>query len=640
MDFFSAQDQARSKTKLLVFYFVLAVIGIIVALYFAWIFIMGATTTYGSSQSGQPAQVEQIILWQPETFGLIVLVVVALVGISSLMKTLSLRSGGGVVARSLGGQKIDPTTTDATERRLLNVVEEMAIASGVPTPEVYLLPEDAINGFAAGFTIDDAAIAITRGCVEQLSRDELQGVVAHEFSHILNGDMRLNIKLMGIIFGILVIAVAGRIIMRSVWFGAGSRRRSSKDGGGAMAIVLFGLAVVAIGYIGVFFGRLIQSAVSRQREFLADAAAVQFTRNPDGIAGALKKIGGSSSLVANPHAEDTAHFFFASALKSHFGGAFATHPPIDQRIRAIEPGWDGSFEMPRRETAKPSPPKARPDRRKAQGRQLAGAAGVMGMADLAYAQEARSAIDSSLGDAVHTPNQARAVVFALLLNDSSDTQKQLEFIQRELGDTMVQSVQQHIPKMKALGAGRRLPVLEMTLPSLGSLEEAEARTFSDRVQKLIAMDGRVTLFEFAVGRVVKRYLQRRFSKKVPPILYTASQAREPFSLLLSAMVYASASDPKVAGQRFQDAAHEAGELSTNARLVSHELLDFESLEKALDVLSQCSFKLRGQVVSGLAHAAVADGEISIEEGELLRAVAISLECPLPPTLGLDHGAHS
>lgn len=633
MDFFTAQDAARGKTKVLIVYFILAVLGIIAGLYFAYVLIFGIGVN-SQSQNPQPLQ-----LWQPDVLGGVAVIVILLVGLSSLFKTMSLRSGGGVVARSLGGVRVDPGTTDASERKLLNVVEEMAIASGVPTPEIYLLPaEQEINAFAAGFSIDDAAVAVTRGCVEQLSRDELQGVVAHEFSHILNGDMRLNIRLMGIIFGILIIAVVGRGIMRSVWFGAGSSRRSNdKNSGGAMAIILFGLAVIAIGYIGVFFGRLIQSAVSRQREFLADASAVQFTRNPDSIAGALKKIGGGGSLIGNPHAEDTAHMFFASALKNHFGGAFATHPPLDERIRAVDPSWDGKFVSSKRNAPPELPPKQDHAQRKSfkgQPADIIGMAGIVGATQLAYAQQARASIEGALGESIHSTLEARAVVFALLLDKTSSIrEKQLQFLESDADETLANAVRALAPKIDTLGQDKRLPVLDLALPSLAGLNESQYHDLTRRIDRMVEMDERVTIFEFSLTRIVKRYLGKRFTpKKAEPELTNFRAAAPGFSCLLSAVIYASTNDADVANTRFQEAIKHAPVFNSYAKPVPVTEIDFPTLSKALDDLSRTKFGVRSQVIASCADAAMADGEISVTESEILRAIAASIECPLPPVI--------
>ncbi len=330
MDFFSHQEAARRKTKRLVVLFLLAVAAIIAGVYLV-------VTPVWFAYAAKEGFADDWRLWDPERLAVVALGVCTVIFFGSAFRMASLRQGGGAaVARLLGGRPVDPSTHDPDERRLLNVVQEMAIASGIPVPDVYLIEdEESINAFAAGLSTDQAVIGVTRGCLVLLSRDELQGVIGHEFSHVLNGDMRLNLRLMGILAGILVIAVIGRVLMHG-------RRSRSK---GAAQVQLAGLGLYVVGYAGVFFGTLIQAAVSRQREFLADASAVQFTRNPGGIAGALKKIGGLAfgSRLTSAHAEEASHFFFGDAIRRGFSGLLSTHPPLHERVARIDPSFEGAF---------------------------------------------------------------------------------------------------------------------------------------------------------------------------------------------------------------------------------------------------------------------------------------------------------
>ncbi len=346
MDFFEHQEQARRKTGLLVVYFVLAVASIIVAVYLAVVAVFVGT---------QGDAVEA--LWLPQVFGPVAGGTLLVITVGSLYKMADLARGGEVVARSLGGRPVLANTCELRERVLLNVVEEMAIASGTPVPPVFLLDnESAINAFAAGTTPQNAVIGVTRGTIETLNRDELQGVIAHEFSHILNGDMRLNLRLIGLLNGILLIAMIGYVLMRT---GSGSYRvgfsSSSSNRKGGNPLPLLGLLLYVIGYIGVFFGHLIKSAVSRQREFLADASAVQFTRLPDGIVGALKKIGGlvQGSRLRTSQAEEASHMYFGNGLAAPFFALLATHPPLSERIRRIDPSFDGKFPRASRSNIRP-----------------------------------------------------------------------------------------------------------------------------------------------------------------------------------------------------------------------------------------------------------------------------------------------
>ena len=396
-DFFTRQDAARRKTTRLVVLFVLAVLAIMVSIDL----LLAATIGYASGGSEGGRRDYWAIATDPWLVGLAVIGTLVVVGGGSLFKVAQLRGGGKVVAEELGGRLLHPDTSDPTEQQLQNVVQEMAIASGTPTPPVYLLDhEQGINAFAAGFTPSDAVIGITRGTAERLTRDELQGVVAHEFSHILNGDMRLNIRLIGILHGILIIGLLGYFVLRASMF-SGYRRRSSRDqGGGAMVLLALGAGLAAVGFFGTFFGNLIKAAVSRQREFLADASAVQFTRHPDGIAGALKKIAGFSagSRVQSPNAPAASHMFFGRATGG-FSGMFSTHPPLEERIRRIDPSWDGT--VPEEvERAAPRPAPARE-----------GMAGVSAMAGVEGGWHAAGGAPAAIAHAVESVGQPSEAQF-------------------------------------------------------------------------------------------------------------------------------------------------------------------------------------------------------------------------------------
>jgi len=330
MGFFEHQDKARKHTKVLLVYFVVAVACIIASIYLASLLIF-----YGTLAQDLPGDLpRECTFWEPKLFLYVVLGTLSVVGLGSLYKIAALAKGGSAVAESLEGRLVDPNTTHPNERKLRNVVEEMAIASGVPVPKIYVLDDEAgINAFAAGHAPGDAAICVTHGSMTLLNRDELQGVIGHEFSHILNGDMRLNMRIMGVIFGIVCLAVIGRVLVYS-------RGRSSKD---RNPLMLLGLALIVIGAIGVFFARLIQAALSRQREFLADASSVQFTRNPAGLSSALQKIGGAGSRIEAVHAGEASHMFFGNGMGKPLLRMMATHPPLEERIRAIDPTWDGKF---------------------------------------------------------------------------------------------------------------------------------------------------------------------------------------------------------------------------------------------------------------------------------------------------------
>jgi Zn-dependent protease with chaperone function len=339
MNFFEQQDRARRNSGRLLILMVLAVLSLItltsLVLGLVWqLFGQSHTSLWLASD----APISVLPSWP--LVGCVALAVIGVVLLGSLYKQLQLSRGGQAIAERLGGRLINLSPQSLEERRLLNVVEEMALASGTSVPPVFVLDDVGINAFAAGLTPQDAVIGITRGAICQLSRDELQGVIAHEFIHIFHGDMRLNTRLVSVLHGILLLGLIGGFLLRS----SGRGSRSSRDN--SVAIVLaIGVTLWVLGYAGTFFGNLIKAAVSRQREFLADASAVQYTRNPDSIAGALKKIGGNlyGSQLQAGHAAEFSHMYFAAGISQALEGMLATHPPLDQRILRITPGWDGRY---------------------------------------------------------------------------------------------------------------------------------------------------------------------------------------------------------------------------------------------------------------------------------------------------------
>lgn len=491
MDFFAAQDKARSTSRLLVFYFILAVIGIVLAVYATAMFLF-ANPAWVAENGGVATDTGFAKYWDLHIFTVSAGGTIISIAIASLLKASQLRVGGGFVATMLGGRKILPGTNDPDEQRLMNVVEEMAIASGVAAPEVYVLDdEDSINGFAAGLTLQDAAITVTAGCMKKLSRDELQGVIAHEYSHIVNSDMRLNVRLIGLLFGILFLSVIGSMLMRTA-FHASRSSRDSKNGGGPLLIFALGVSLYIIGSIGVFFGRLIQCAVSRQREFLADAAAVQFTRNPEGIAGALRKIAHDSSTVRHPEAQEVAHFFFANGLSLAMGGWLATHPPITARIKAILPNWDGDLAKPISASSQVRPEAKQPV--SSRNRNTVGPTGVLrrtGALDhdsLQHSIAIRAAIAATLLDAAHSTDRAAAVAFCLALDSNGDVRrKQLDFLRTALTPDLYAAVVELSPSVAA--TKDRMALLEMTVPALKSASQLGTRYGSVLADVAMLADG-------------------------------------------------------------------------------------------------------------------------------------------------------
>src|SRR6516162_8767909 len=470
-DFFQRQDSARRRTFQLVVYFVLAIL-VLIALVYGLVLVLDL---YGA---GEP-----VSWWQPELLLFVAAGVGLVVGGASAFKVAQLASGGQAVALMLGGVEVPGTTTDARQQRLLHVVEEMAIAAGVPVPPVYILDEPGINAFAAGYAPGDAVVAVSQGCLKYLTRDELQGVVAHEFSHVLNGDMRLNIRLIGLVFGIMALAVIGRMLMLT-----GGRRSSSGRNDSRAGLMMLGLGVFALGVVGAFFGRLIMAAVSRQREYLADASAVQFTRNPDGIGGALKKIGGlaEGSRIDNPQAAEAGHMFFANAFAGEgLAGLLATHPPLVERIRRLDPQFDGQFPevrpvgVDREKLEGPRPGRVPPFAGRLPGLPQVPAP-ILGFADeavsrvghvdpqvISYAQALHDGMPDVLRIAAQEPFSARALVYALLLDPRADL-RDLQLTRLKAGaepQDFAETLRLVAP-VQALPDTHRLPLLDMAMPAL------------------------------------------------------------------------------------------------------------------------------------------------------------------------------
>lgn len=669
MDFFEAQARAKKRTSRLVALFALAVLGTVLAGYVATLGIqsqLGGRVRRSSGFVESPPAILPVEPWQPGLFLAVAAGTLAVVGLAALYKWNEFSAGGSAVAESVGARRVAPGSADPQERRLLNVVEEMAIASGIPVPATYVLEsEPGLNAFAAGLTTGDAAVCVTRGTLEKLTRDELQGVVGHEFSHILNGDMRLNLRLAAIVFGILVIGLAGRGILWSLRNVRFSRR--DKNGGGAVAaMVVAGLALLVIGYVGYFFGRLIQAAVSRQREFLADASSVQFTRNPGGIAGALKKIGGYAlgSSLDTHRAAQIGHFFFAQGFRADFAGLWATHPPVAERIRAVEPQWDGKlFEPPeivdvkyetwssarRFETPRRRDPalaaflgSQMPDAAPAARIPFRPAAVVAEIGTLAEkhfrrAQALLATLPEDLLAAARDSAQAPALIYALLLADDEKIRAtQLALVaQHDRADAATAAAALQ-PALAGLAEEARLPLLQIALPTLRFLEPGSLDRFLATLDGLVHADGQVTPFEFALQKIAARQLRlaRRPAAASGDILSFAAVAGE-VAAVLSVLARAGSRDETAAQTAFAAGAGQIPLLADRLRLLPSGASTLAALDAALDKLALASPVIKRRLLIAAAQTVAADGAITPAEGELFRALAAALDVPMP-TLAHHH----
>ncbi len=649
--FFDRQRDLRKMSFRLVLLFALAVILIVATVNLVVLFAFGALTA-----GQEPTRIAAIV-------AVTSLLTAGTIGLATLYRMATLRGGGGRVARELGGDHVPHDTTDPQLRRLRNVVEEISIASGVPVPEIYVLQnESAINAFAAGWSTSDAAVAVTRGALESLNRDELQGVIAHEFSHVVNGDMRLNIRLIGLLFGILFLAVAGQTILRAGFF---TRSRDEKSGGNPLPLI--GLALVAAGYAGVLIGRVIKASVSRKREYLADASAVQYTRQPQGIAGALKKIAGlpTGSGLRSPKTEEVAHMLFGSGSRK-LQSLFATHPPLADRIKALDPTFDPaqlaqlaqdwaqsppnglaedralgltSSARPQTATQTAQPPTAaeapQPQTPAGAGRGQSGqsaqsaqsAQSVVSRVGSPNAQGYQRAasllegIDAGVRARARSVEQVVPLVLGLLVSsDERVSAKQREELTARLGPQMAQAVFDEAVGLATLDPALRLPLAEISFPALRYRPQAQQAAVLDAVQVLIQADGRISTFEYCFSAMLHSELYQ--SLHPPPHWHMAPRslggARSQVVTLLRVLADSEAA--------FQAGLRVAFPEATEP----YRPTPAPALEDGWHVLRELRPEGKEQLIKAAVAVIDHDRAMTVDEFELLRTICGLLHCPLPP----------
>ncbi|WP_045387030.1 M48 family metallopeptidase [Vibrio rotiferianus] len=617
MDFFDHQDTARQRTGLLVFLFSLAVF-VITGL----VSVLSIGIYYGVT--GEPFNQNTAISYVLLCFAGVVLIV----AISSMIRLSDLSSNGGRgVAESIGGKLISSNTINAKHRRLLNVVEEMSIASGIPVPPVYVMQEErGINAFAAGMSIDDAVIGVTQGALDTFTRDELQGVIAHEFSHILNGDMRLNTRLIGVLFGITCIAHLGHLVLDNTHYTSRASRSSSDSDKGFAVVMLIAIVCLVLGWVGTLFGSMIKAAISRQREFLADASAVQFTRNDQGISGALKKIGGhasGSSLKAKASSQ-MSHMMFGQSSLSGFTGLFATHPPLEERIRRIDPSWDGSF--------------SRGSQRQTSAFETEQVSGFASDADFG-SQDLKTRVETptsselsetgrllisqlpqDLVDIAREPYSSRFIAL-LLIFDGSDVQR--EMIK---GHIPIVSHAKLLPWLDyELPTHLRLPLLELAVPALKALSEGQKNRLCQVLRELSQTDNHYSLGEWCVINLLEKQLLTSFAftRQSKSLM----QLMESVHWLLRELAWVSHSEKDKAQYAFNSALTSLGLAKTQLPDANQ---DWRLSRAALELLLQLNPKQRILFVKACRLAIESDGQITVAEGELYRVIACFLEVPEPP----------
>jgi Zn-dependent protease with chaperone function len=636
MNFFKRQDEARRASRRLVVLFGLAVLAVVASVDLVVFLLM----RQGEARAlGYLPPLGDWLATHPRMVVGTTLAVLAVITLASFYKTMVLGGGGGVVARSLGGVRISPDTTDPLQRRLLNVVEEMAIASGVPMPEVYLLEhESGINAFAAGHNTSNAAIGVTRGTLTALNRSELQGVIAHEFSHILNGDMRLNVRLMGLLFGLLVIALIGRTVLHGATRVRGDRK------GGVLIVLLIAIAVLVIGYVGLFFGRLIQAAVSRSRESLADASAVQFTRDPGGLRGALVKIGASTagSHVANPEVEEVAHMLFAPGM----GRFFATHPPLLERLKAIDPRFDPK-EIDAARARMAADATAAVEVESAPSTAQAGAASAVaalpaaapsmiaalvgnpGTAHMQLAREIRRSLPESIVAAGRHPQSARALLLALALDSDPDTRsRQKQVIALRLTSDIAAATAALERDVDALAPEQRSPALMRSFPALRQLTHEERVQLMACLNGMLPRDAGVGLHSYVLRKLAQMHLRDDLDPAARARRLTLDLVQQDAQVLFSVLARFGHSDATSARRAYEAGMHHLFPRERPAYGVADQWS--AALDLALSRLDQLAPIAKEQLVEAMLATVTHDQQLTIGEAELLRAVCASLHCPLPP----------
>jgi len=645
MNFFEAQDSARRSTTLLIFLFVLAIVFLLVLsnfLIFEWLyFFKYGTLTLSWSQLN--------LVFDADLSIVLCAAIILFIVLGSLYKLVQLSAGGSVIAQYLGGVIIPRSSSDPLHKKILNVVEEMAIASGTPVPQVYILNEPGINAFAAGWKTTNVVIGITQGALERLSRDELQGVIAHEFSHIFNGDMRLNIRLIAILHGILMIGMLGGMILRSLRYVRTSR--SNRNGGQAILIVLgIGGALAVVGYSGTFFGNWIKSSISRQREYLADASAVQFTRSNEGIANALKKIGGAEqgSAILAASVDEYSHAYFA---KGETGGlsffSFSTHPPLKQRILRIDPGWDGRYTLDKKSVAAEKSDDGT-ERLKAKVATAVMTSGGFALNDalnalnnigdvskeqVDAAQVWRKQLPDKIRAQAESPYGAQALILAMLLDKNADIEKkQYAVLNKVIGELHTENVRQVRQLVFKLAGFQTLPLIDLSLPTLREMTVEQYQRFKFCLQQLVEADKKIDLREWIIQRVVLQHLDEQYGQRKKPVAkyFVLGSAKYASELMLSLLAYLEHKEQVLAQQAFDGAKRAVG--IGALKLLAKDAISLDSLNEAMNELEFLKPPLKKRFLQACVSCIAHDGKVTIQAYELTRAIASCLDCPMPPVL--------
>lgn len=632
MDFFREQDIARRNARLLTVLFVVAVFLLLAVINLFLAFALTATDTL---ENGYPTTIEFSRLDLRLTL-LVSIAIIVVIGAVVLYNWVRFSQGGRSVAEALGARPAASNTENPQERRAQNIVQEIALAANMPVPPLYILDEEpGINAFAAGISPGDAVVAITQGAMDHLTRDELQGVIGHEFSHILNGDMRLSIRLMAMLRGITFIGDLGAIFSRSA-ISHRSRRRSNNSNNNTMGLLLIGLVLYLIGLLGGLMAGLIKSAISQQKEYLADASSVQFTRNPNGISDALKVIGGYTpgTLVHSARAEEMSHLFFGQ-VKHRLWLMFATHPPLEERIRRVDPQWDGAFiTRPTKRPASESADDTETGIAQAQ-RSLAAALPLAleatGVNDTPTSSEATEAqypyaLAAEVIEDAREPLGAMSLLLALLWHEASPKNQRAAV--REANIKGLETLVVHRgSELQNLEPELRLPLIELCLPTLKTLSAPQYKTFKGLLINFVKADGKIELFEWCLYQLVRHYLDPHFVKRSSrPQHAELKSVSESLAIALGTLALLGHGDTETS---FQSGVHV---LELPLTLPANNALGVQQFGKAIEQLANCYPLLKVTILKALASVAEQDGHISPRELTLIKAIGAVMDCPLPNTV--------
>lgn len=660
MKFIEHQDQARKKTKLLVTLFLLAVLVIVIVTNLAVIVV--TTVLQNHHETSLTDATKFVIHYSWQSIGLTSILVIGMITCAAIFKSITLRKGGHRLAEALGGRPIAAETDDLNERKILNVVAEMAIASGMPVPDVYILQwEFGINAFAAGHCPSDAVIGVTRGCINQLNRDQLQGVIAHEFSHILNGDMHLNLRLIALLHGIAFVGHMGHHLLGLTSIGA-SARITKLNAYSTTLLTAAGFGLILIGGLGSFLGSLIRAAVVQQREYLADAAAVQFTRNPHGISEALKIIGGfhEGSEIFNIHAIETSHLFFTNALLRPTL-LTSTHPPIAERIRRIEPNWDGRYigsssqrqqiaqtlnhvsqqtKNDAKNRAKDNTKDSAKNNSKNNAKRHSNlvdrtadldfmAAAILGSKFLSKPEKKAM---HEIVPLTQSPLTATALCYTVLLNaDSVVKATQIDYLEKAAPPGTLNTLERNEAQINSLPDDSRLALIELSFPCLRQLSHPQYLDFKQNLIFMIKADQKISILEWCIYQLIRHYCDKHFNVKPSKVKNSVTHKNprsiaEPFQIVLSMLVNEGSHDHASKARAFNVGANQVGLYALT--LIPRDSLTIDALTHAVNTLAACSPKLKENLIKAFIASAKFDNQLSAAERSIITSVAAAMDAPL------------